>query len=154
MHMHNRMPTSNVHALFYHVTTIGTLINWLKCKIQLFKLQNNRFIYLGRCKGTFSLTMVGAGIHTKLDTNFDQHIKASESFYFELKVLIESKYSMPRVHCDFGNVWILCHIHYIWKPLFRNEFGDGVLSCPLIWILFHKIHIWMASWHCDFSYVL
>ena len=83
---------------------VAPLLTDLNEKLQLFKLQNNRFIYLGRCKGTFSLTMVGVGSHTKLDTKFDQHIKASESFYFELKVLIESKYSMPRVHCDFGNV--------------------------------------------------
>ena len=69
---------SNVHAPFYHATTIGTLINWLEWQIAIVK------IYLGRCKGTFSLTMVETGSLTKLDTKFDQHFKASESFYFEL----------------------------------------------------------------------
>ena len=59
---------------------------------------------MGCCKGTFSLTMVATGSHSKLATKFDQYFKAFRSFYFELKVLIESKYSMPRVHCDFGDV--------------------------------------------------
>ena len=129
MHMHNRMPTSNVHALFYHVTTIGTLINWLKCKIQLFKLQNNRFIYLGRCKGTFSLTMVETGSLTKLDTKFDQHFKASESFYFELTQCV------PNAS---GPLWLwqclnsLSHTSFLEHLLYYTEDLAVPLSVPAV----------------------
>ena len=35
---------------------------------------------------------------------FDQDVNACWSFFFELKVLNESKYSMPWVGCAFGNV--------------------------------------------------
>ena len=37
-------------------------------------------------------------------SKFDHHFKACRSFCFELKVLNESKYSMPWVRCAFGNV--------------------------------------------------
>ena len=45
---------------------------------------------------------------TKLE--FDQDFKAYRSFFFELKVLNELKFSMPWVRCAFANVlnWGLC----------------------------------------------
>ena len=41
----------------------------------------------------------------KTKLKFDQDFNACWSFCFELKVLNESKYSMPWVCCVFGNVF-------------------------------------------------
>ena len=40
----------------------------------------------------------------KTKMKFDQDVNACWSFFFELKVLNESKYSMPWIGCAFGNV--------------------------------------------------
>ena len=42
----------------------------------------------------------------KKKLKFGQDFKFCWSFYFELKVLNESNYSIPQVHCAFGNVFI------------------------------------------------
>ena len=45
--------------------------------------------------------------HLPTKLKFDQDFKACWSFCFELKVLIESKCSMPWVRCAFGNVFFV-----------------------------------------------
>ena len=51
-----------------------------------------------------SCSMYSSPFAKKNKLKFDQHSKACWSFCFELKVLNESKFSMPWVLCAFGNV--------------------------------------------------
>ena len=64
---------------------------------------------------------ISGPLPNKNKLKFDQDFKAWWSFCFELKVLNESKYSMPWVRCAFGNVLILPGVTF---PKVR----EGVLS--------------------------
>ena len=72
-----------------------------------------------------------------LPNKLDQVSKACRSFYFEIKLLNESKYSMPWVHCAFGNVLFVrvCHslsMCGVGGGIMEGECSDcviGELSC-------------------------
>ena len=53
---------------------------------------------------------ISCPLPNKTKLKFDQDFKACRSFFFELKVLNELKFSMPWVRCAFANVlnWGLC----------------------------------------------
>ena len=54
-------------------------------------------------------TCISCPLPYKTKLKCEQDFKACWSFYFELKVLNESKYSMPWVRCAFGNLYISNH---------------------------------------------
>ena len=59
-------------------------------------------LFLGFVRGVLGIS---CPLPNKTKVKFDQHFKAGLSFYFELTVLSESKYSMFWVRCAFGNVF-------------------------------------------------
>ena len=64
--------------------------------------------YKGVCKKCYldllKLLCIPRSLQNKTKLNFNQYSKDCWSFCFELMVLIESKRSMPLVHCAFGIV--------------------------------------------------
>ena len=77
----------------------------------------------------------------KTKVKFDQEFKACWSFCSDLKVkmLIESKCSMPWVCCAFGNVLIcrffLANYHIIWLPIPTTSFPCISLKIPTFSLL-------------------
>ena len=80
---------------------------------------------------------VSRPLPNKTKLKFDQEFKAHWSFCSDLKVLIESKYSIPWVRCAFGNVFCLNFGGYI-SMIVLQSFNaaclvDVVLFVNWIW---------------------
>ena len=70
----------------------------LSCYLDLSKLPH----------GFIKITWVCQSCSNKTKLKFDQDFIVCWSFCFELKLLNESKYSVPWVRCGFGNVCCIC----------------------------------------------
>ena len=95
--------------------------------------------YKGVCKKCYldllKLLCIPRSLQNKTKLNFNQYSKDCWSFCFELMVLIESKRSMPLVHCAFGIV-------RQGSCLINDE--QCSLNAVEVWIIAKS---WILSWH-------
>ena len=140
-------------SCYMDLSTLIQVVIWI-CQIGLMELfsLSHGFVKVALC--------ISRSLPNKTKLKFDQDFNACWNFRFELEVLNESKYSMPRVRCAFGNVFIVQNAGEENTLSSLNPFSSA-LCLPLAQMLglqdtthhCHKLHsMLLLILHCIIIY--